>query len=172
MITNVGRNVAPKVKNLLAASAIVTGGLLTAYCFKTPAPPVPNESSTRYERKTYENYWSEKNSKPDPYEWNSYKSVASNVAYNAKVTRQHIEKAADKATDHPVPLAGALALELMGIGLASAAIKRNKRIENIETETLEAKKENLKESIEMHLEALEALRTELEEVERTISAQK
>lgn len=125
MITNIGRGIAPKVKNLLVASAVVTGGLLAASCFKTPKPA---ENATAAEKIEY--YMNNETVKePDAYEWDSRQSVVSNVVDNAKVTGQHIAKAADKATDHPVPLTGALALELMGVGLAGAAIKRNKRLE-------------------------------------------
>ena len=147
MITNVGKGIAPKVKNLLIASAVVTGGLLTASLCKTPKPA---ENAIAAEKIEY--YMNNETVKePDAYEWDSRQSVVSNVVDNAKVTGQHIAKAADKATDHPVPLTGALALELMGVGLAGAAIKRNKQNEYqkaaLERKALISEYTELKESL-------------------------
>lgn len=122
MITNVGKGFVPKVKSLLVASAVVTGGLLAASCFKTPKPA---ENATFLDKAIY--YYHHPIIEPGAYEWDSSKSIVSNVIDNAKVTDQHIAKAVDKATDHPIPLTGALALELMGVGGASLAMKKIKK---------------------------------------------
>lgn len=124
-VQSIGKNILPKTRKLLIASAVVTGGLLTASLFKTPKPAdnaTPQEIIEYYTN-------NETVKEPGVYEWNSKQSVASNVVKNAKVTSEHIMKATDSATDHPAPLSAALALELMGVGLAGAGIKRNRRIE-------------------------------------------
>lgn len=110
MITQVRKSIAPKVRNFLMASAVVTGGLLTASLIK--------------DTKSTENV-----KEPITYEWDANQSVTTNIVEGAKTTGKYIKDTTDRATDNPVPLTGALALELMGVGLAGAAIKRNRQIE-------------------------------------------
>ena len=151
-VTRTGKSIAPKIRNLLLASAVVTGGLLTGSLCKT-------SKST------------EQAKEPIVYEWDKNKNTVTNVIDNAKVTGEHIIDLADKSTDNPVPIGGALALELMGVGLAGAAIKRNQKIEkqNAKIEKLNAeyieKKESLDEKYNAYLRASKFLKEKEEEVE-------
>lgn len=103
------------VRNGLIAAAIGTGALFAASVVKTPKQADAAESQVKTEQ---------------TYEWNPQQSVVANVKDGAvttyNVATDAIKEGADKATDHPAPLGAALALELMGVGAAGAAVKKNK----------------------------------------------
>lgn len=146
------------VRNGLIAAAIGTGALFAASVVKTPKQAGATESQVKTEQ---------------TYEWNPQQSVIANVKDGAvttyNVATDAIKEGADKATDHPAPLGAALALELMGVGAAGAAVKRNKAKAEVGTkgevqEQKEAKIREIKERIHACEKEIDSLRKRCKEL--------